>query len=73
MWHLYKFGKVAKTRKYSCELNCTSNGFCCNFLYLAINHGHRGLLYAIFDEHTHADYADIDMINMPQVYFSVYY
>ncbi len=42
MWHLYKLGEVAKTRKYSCELNCTSNGFCFNFLYLAINHSHRG-------------------------------
>lgn len=52
----------------ACELNCTSDGFSCNVVDLAINQSPRGVLCDIFHEHNQPpEYAGIDMICMPHV------
>ncbi len=45
------------------ELNYTSNGFCCNFLDLAISKDSKSI--DIFKECSQLEYADINMICMP--------
>jgi hypothetical protein len=53
----------------ACEPNCTSNGFSCNVVDLAINQSPRGVLCDIFHKHNQPpEYAGIDMICMPHVH-----
>jgi hypothetical protein len=48
--------------KTSCELNCTSKGFSCNFLYLAVRQSPQGFSCDIFDKRSQPEYAGIEMI-----------
>ncbi len=54
--------------KTSCELNCTSKGFSCNFLDLIVRQSPQGLSCDIFDKHSQPEYAGIEMIRMPHVF-----
>jgi hypothetical protein len=57
--------------KTSCELNCTSKGFSCNFLDLAVRQSPQGLSCDIFDKHSQPEYAGIEMIRMPHVHCNI--
>ncbi len=57
--------------KTSCELNCTSKGFSCNFLDLTVRQSPQGLSCDIFDEHSQPEYAGIGMIRMPHVHSNI--
>ncbi len=57
--------------KTSCELNCTSEGFSCNFLDLAVRQSPQGLSCDIFDKHSQPEYASIEMIRMPHVHSNI--
>jgi hypothetical protein len=48
-----------------CELNCTSKGFSCNFLHLAVKQSPQVISCNIFDKCSQPEYAGIDMICMP--------
>jgi len=48
-----------------CELNCTSKGFSCNFLHLAVKQSPQVISCDIFDKHSQSEYVGIDMICMP--------
>jgi hypothetical protein len=52
----------------SCELNCTSKGFSCNFLDLAVGQSLQGLSCDIFDKRSQPEYAGIEMIRMHHVH-----
>jgi hypothetical protein len=54
--------------KTSCELNCMSKGFSCNFLDLAVRQSRQGFSCDIFDKHSQPEYAGIEMIRMPHVH-----
>jgi hypothetical protein len=43
--------------KTSCELNCTSKGFSCNFLDLTVRQSPQGLSCDIFDKRSQPEYA----------------
>jgi hypothetical protein len=47
-----------------CELNCTSKGFSCNFLHLAVKQSPQVISCDIFDKCSQPEYAGIDMIRM---------
>jgi hypothetical protein len=51
--------------KTSCELNCTSKGFSCNFL------DPQGLSCDIFDKCSQPEYAGIEMIRMLHVHSNI--
>jgi hypothetical protein len=53
--------------KTSCQLNCTSKGFSCNFLDLAVRQSPQGVSCDIFDKHSQPEYAGIEMTRMPHV------
>ncbi len=57
--------------KTSCELNCTSRGFSCNFLDLAVNQCPQGISCDIFDKCSQPEYAGIEMIHMPHVHSNI--
>jgi hypothetical protein len=57
--------------KISCELNCTSKGFSCNFLDLAVRQSPQGLSCDIFDNCSQPEYAGIEMIRMPHVHSNI--
>jgi hypothetical protein len=57
--------------KTSCELNCTSKGFSCNFLDLVVWQSPQGLSCDIFDKCSQPEYAGIEMIRMPQIHSSI--
>jgi len=57
--------------KTSCKLNCTSNGFSCNFLDLTVSQSPQGLSCDIFDKHSQPEYAGIEMIRMPRVHSNI--
>jgi hypothetical protein len=57
--------------KTSCELNCTSKGFSCNFLDLAVKQSPQGISCDIFDRHSKPEYACIEMIHMPHVHSNI--
>jgi hypothetical protein len=57
--------------KTSCELNCTSKGFSCNVLDLAVKQSPQGISCNIFDRHSQPEYACIGMIHMPHVHSNV--
>jgi hypothetical protein len=57
--------------KTSCELNCTSKGFSCNFLDLAVRQSPQGLSCDIFDKCSQPKYAGIEMIRMPHVHSNI--
>jgi hypothetical protein len=57
--------------KTSCELNCTSKGFSCNFLDLVVNQSHQGISCLIFDKHFQPKYAGFEMIHMPHVHSNI--
>jgi hypothetical protein len=57
--------------KTSCELNCTSKGFSCNFLDLTVSQSPQGLSCDIFDKRSQPEYAGIDMIRMPHVHSNI--
>jgi hypothetical protein len=57
--------------KTSCELNCTSKGFSCNFLDLAVKQSPQGISCDIFDKHSQPEYAGIEMIHMPHVFIPI--
>jgi hypothetical protein len=57
--------------KTSCELNCTSRGFSCDFLDLAVRQSPQGLSCDIFDKHSQPEYAGIEMIRMPYVHSNI--
>ncbi len=57
--------------KTSCELNCMSKGFSCNFLDLAVRQSPQGLSCDTFDKHSQPEYAGIEMIRMPHVHFNI--
>ncbi len=57
--------------KTSCELNCTSKGFSCNFLDLTVRQSPQGLPYDIFDKRSQPKYAGIEMIRMPRVHSNI--
>jgi hypothetical protein len=71
--------KVACLKRYiscfftrtSCELNCMSKGFSCNFLDLAVRQSPQGLSCDIFDKCSQPEYAGIEMIRMPHVHSSM--
>ncbi len=55
----------------SCEVNCTSRGFSCNFLALAVNQSPQGISCDAFDKHFQPEYASIEMIRMPHVHSNI--
>ncbi len=55
----------------SCELNCTSKGFICNFLDLAVNESAQGRSCDIFDKYSQPESAGIEMICMPHVHSNI--
>jgi hypothetical protein len=57
--------------KTSCELNCMSKGFSCNFLDLAVRQSPQGLSCDIVDKRSQPEYAGIEMIRMPHVHSSI--
>ncbi len=57
--------------KTSCELNCASKGFSCNFLDLAVKLSPQGLSCDIFDKRSQPEYAGIEMIRMPHVHSNI--
>jgi hypothetical protein len=57
--------------KTSCELNCMSKGFSCNFLDLAVRQSPQGLSCDTFDKCSQPEYAGIEMIRMPHVHFNI--
>ncbi len=57
--------------KTSCELNCTSKGFSCNFLDLAVRQSPQGLSCDIFDNRSQPEYAGLEMIRMPHVHSNI--
>jgi len=57
--------------KTSCELNCTSKGFSCNFLDLTMRQNPQGLSCDIFDKRFQLEYASIEMIRMPYVHSNI--
>jgi hypothetical protein len=57
--------------KTSCELNCTSEGFSCNFLDLVVRQSPQGLPCDICDKCSQPEYAGIEMIRMPQIHSSI--
>jgi len=57
--------------KTSCELNCTSKGFSCDFLDLAVRQSPQGLSCEIFDKCSQPEYAGIEMIGMPHVHSNI--
>jgi hypothetical protein len=57
--------------KTSCELNCTSKGFSCIFLDLAVRQSPQGLSCDIFDKRSQPEYAGIEMIRMPHVHSNI--
>jgi hypothetical protein len=57
--------------KTSCELNCMSKGFSCNFLDLAVRRSPQALSCDIFDKCSQPEYAGIEMIRMPHVHSSI--
>ncbi len=57
--------------KTSCELNCTSKGFSCNFLDLAVRQSPQDLSCYIFYERSQPEYAGIEMIRMPHVHSNI--
>jgi hypothetical protein len=57
--------------KTSCELNCTSKGFSCNFLDLIVSQSPQGLSCDIFDKRFQPEYAGIEMIRMPHVHSNI--
>ncbi len=57
--------------KTSCEFNCTSKGFSCNFLDLAVRQSLQGLSCDIFDKCSQPEYAGIEMIRMPHVHSNI--
>ncbi len=64
------FGSVI-CPKTSCELNCTSKGFSCNFLDLNVRQSPEGLSCDIFDKLSEPEYAGIEMIRMPHVHSNI--
>ncbi len=62
---------VAYTQKTSCELNCTSKGFSCNFLDLAVNQSPQGISCDIFDQRSQPEYAGSEMICMPLIHSNI--
>ncbi len=65
------FGSSSIYPKTSCELNCTSKGFSCNFLDLAVRQSLQGLSCDIFDNCSQPEYAGIEMIRMPHVHSNI--
>ncbi len=59
------------TPKSSCEFNCTSKGFSCNFLDLTVSQSPQGLSCDIFDKRSQPEYAGIEMIRMPHVHSNI--
>ncbi len=57
--------------KTSCELNCTSKGFSCDFLDLAVRQSPQGLSCDIFDKCSQPEYAGIEIIGMPHVHSNI--
>ncbi len=57
--------------KVFCELNCTSKGFSCNFLDLALRQSPQGLSCDIFDKRSQPEYVGIEMIRMPRGHSSI--
>jgi len=57
--------------KTSCELNCMSEGFSCNFLDLAVRQSPQGFSCDIFDKHSQPEYAGIEMIRMSHVHSNI--
>jgi hypothetical protein len=57
--------------KTSCELNCMSKGFSCNFLDLAVRQSPQGLCCDIFDKRAQPEYAGVEMIRMPHVHSNI--
>jgi hypothetical protein len=55
----------------SCELNCTSKGFSCNFLDLTVRQSPQGLSCNIFDKRSQPEYAGIEMIRMRHVHSNI--
>jgi hypothetical protein len=57
--------------KTSCASNCTSKGFCCNFLDLVVRQSPQGLSCDIFYKHSQLEYAGIEMIRMLHVHSNI--
>jgi len=57
--------------KTSCELDCISKGFCCNFLDLAVRQSPQGFSCDIFDKCSQPEYAGIETIRMPHVHSNI--
>jgi hypothetical protein len=57
--------------KTSCELNCTSKGFSCNFLDLVVGQSLQALSCDIFDKCSQPEYAGIEMIRMRHVHSNI--
>jgi hypothetical protein len=64
------FWRQCKLKK-SCELNCTSKGFSCNFLDLAVRQSPQGFSCDIFDKRSQPEYAGIEMIRLPHVHSNI--
>ncbi len=61
-------GRYPKT---SCELNCMSKVFSCNFLDLAVRQSPQGFSCDIFDKRSQPEYSGIEMIRMPHVHSNI--
>jgi hypothetical protein len=57
--------------KTSCELNCTSKGFSCNFLDLIVNQSPQGISCDIFGRRSQPEYAGIEMICVPLIHSNI--
>jgi hypothetical protein len=57
--------------KTSCELNCTSKGFSCNFLDITVRQSPQGLSCDILDKDSQPENAGIQMIRMPHVHSNI--
>jgi len=57
--------------KTCCELNCTSKGFSCNLLDLALKQSPRNISCYICDKHFEPKYVNIEMIHMPDVHSKI--
>jgi hypothetical protein len=68
-WSMFDGGGIYP--KTSCKLNCTSKGFSCNFLDLAVNQSPQGISCDIFDKRSQPECAGIEMICVPLIHSNI--
>jgi hypothetical protein len=68
-WSIFDGGGIYP--KTSCELNCTSKGFSCNFSDLPVNQSPQGILCDYFDKRSQPEYVGIEMIYVPLIHSNI--